>query len=229
MKLILLHGAGGCKESWQHQLESFTEAEALDLPGLPSEKPYRTMDEYVEWLRDYIHGKGYKQVVIVGHSLGGGIALLYALKYPDEVLGIIPIGSGARLRVHPVYLEALEKAIPGPDSLEAMEPPPNPLIDAEVAEVMKKRRLENGPALILSYFKACDNFDILDRVQDIKVPTLAICGSEDIMTPPKYTHFMVEKMPNARAVIIPEASHLVYVEKPEEVNQAIKEFLQELS
>jgi pimeloyl-ACP methyl ester carboxylesterase len=69
---------------------------------------------------------------------------------------------------------------------------------------------------------------ILDRVQDIEVPTLAICGREDIMTPPKYTHYMVEKMPDARAVIIPEGSHLVYVEKPEEVNQAISEFLQEL-
>jgi pimeloyl-ACP methyl ester carboxylesterase len=48
------------------------------------------------------------------------------------------------------------------------------------------------------------------------------------MTPPKYTHYMVERMPNARAVIIPEASHMVYVEKPKEVNQAIHEFLQEL-
>lgn len=122
MKLILLHEAGGCKESWQHQIEFFREAEALDLPGPPSGKPYRTMDEYVEWLRDYIHSKGYKKVVIVGHSLGGGIALSYALKYPGEVLGIIPISSGARLRVHPMYLEALEKAIEDPGSFMAMEP-----------------------------------------------------------------------------------------------------------
>lgn len=228
MKLILLHGAGGCKESWQHQIEFFMEAEALDLPGPPQGEAYRTVDEYVEWLRDYIRGKGYKQVVIVGHSLGGGIALLYALKYPDEVLGIIPISSGARLRVHTMVLEALEKAIEDPDSFIAMEPPPNPMIDTELAEVMKKRRIENGPALILSYFRACDNFDILDQVRDIEVPTLAICGSEDIMTPPKYTHYMVEKMPDARAVIIPEGSHLVYVEKPEEVNQTISEFLQQL-
>jgi len=228
MKLILLHGAGGCKESWKHQLEFFEEAEALDLPGPPEGEPYRTMDAYVQWLRDYNRGKGYTQVIIVGHSLGGGIALLYALKYPDEVLGIIPIGSGARLRVHPMTLETLEKAIDDPDSSTATEPPPNPLIDAELAEVMKRRRIENGPALILSYFRTCDNFDILDRVQEINVPTLAICGTEDIMTPPKYTQYMVEKMPNAKAVIIPEGSHMVYVEKPKEVNQAINEFLQEL-
>ena len=137
MKLILLHGAGGCKESWKHQLEFFEEAEALDLPGPPEGQPYRTMDEYVEWLRGYIQGQGYNQVVIVAHSLGGGIALLYALKHPDEVSGIIAIGSGARLRVHPVYLEGFEKAIEDPDSFAAMEGPPNQLIDADLAEVMK--------------------------------------------------------------------------------------------
>lgn len=143
-------------------------------------------------------------------------------------MGIITIGSGARLRVHPMYLEALEKAIEEPNSFKDNEPPPNPLIDPELAEVMNRRRIENGPALILNYFRACDNFDIMDRVQDINVPTLAICGTEDNMTPPKYTHYMVEKMPNARAVIIPEASHMVYVEKPDEVNRTIDAFLKEL-
>ncbi len=44
-------------------------------------------------------------MVIVGHSLGGRIALLYAFKYPEDLRGIVSVGSGVRLRVHPMYLD----------------------------------------------------------------------------------------------------------------------------
>jgi len=70
--------------------------------------------------------------------------------------------------------------------------------------------------------------DIMDRLSEISVPTLALCGSDDIMTPPKYSHHLVEKLPEARAVVIDGGTHMVFAEKPEEVNSAIAEFLQEL-
>ena len=116
MKLIFLHGSGGCKESWHHQVRFFEDADAVDLPGHPEGEPCTSIDDYVEWLRGYIQEKAYTDVVLVGHSLGGAIAFLYALKYPDDLAGIVSVGSGARLRVHPMFLEELEKAIdePGP-------------------------------------------------------------------------------------------------------------------
>ena len=111
MKLIFLHGSGGCKESWHHQVRFFEDADAVDLPGHPEGKPCTSIDDYVAWLREYIREKTYRDVVLVGHSLGGAIAFLYALTYPHDLKAIVSVGSGARLRVHPMYLEELEKAI----------------------------------------------------------------------------------------------------------------------
>jgi pimeloyl-ACP methyl ester carboxylesterase len=228
MKLIFLHGSGGCRESWHHQVRFFAEADAVDLPGHPEGEPCTSIDAYVEWLRDYIQERDYRNVVLVGHSLGGAIAFLYALRYPEDLEAIISVGSGARLRVHPMYLEGLEKAIRKPELFEEFQATGRELIEPGLAEVLRRRGIENGPAVTLNDLRACDEFDIMNRLGEIGVPTLAICGSDDIMTPPKYSHRLVEKIPGARAVIIQGGTHMVFAEKPGEVNAAIDEFLQGL-
>ena len=228
MKLIFLHGSGGCRESWHHQVRFFAEADAVDLPGHPEGEPCTSIDAYVEWLRDYSQERDYRNVVLVGHSLGGAIAFLYALRYPEDLEAIISVGSGARLRVHPMYLEGLEKAIRKPELFEEFQATGRELIEPELAEVLRRRGIENGPAVTLNDLRACDEFDIMNRLGEIGVPTLAICGSDDIMTPPKYSHRLVEKIPGARAVIIQGGTHMVFAEKPGEVNAAIDEFLQDL-
>jgi pimeloyl-ACP methyl ester carboxylesterase len=228
MKLVFLHGSGGCKESWQHQVAFFEDADAVDLPGHPEGQPCTSVDDYVEWLRGYIEERTYRDVVLVGHSLGGAIAFLYALKYPGDLEGIVSVGSGARLRVHPMFLEELEKAIADPARFVRFQDIGWERVDPELAQVVKRRGIENGPAVMLNDLRACDAFDIMDRLSEIAVPTLALCGSEDIMTPPKYSHHLVEKLPEARAVVIDGGTHMVFAEKPEEVNSAIDEFLKGL-
>lgn len=111
MKLIFIHGSGGCKESWQFQIDHFKNSEAINLPGHPDGELCSTIAEYAAWLHIYIQDKGYQDVVLVGHSLGGGIALQYALDYPEKLAGIITVGSGGRLRVSPLILGNLENAI----------------------------------------------------------------------------------------------------------------------
>ncbi|MCK4722341.1 MAG: alpha/beta hydrolase, partial [Dehalococcoidia bacterium] len=69
---------------------------------------------------------------------------------------------------------------------------------------------------------------IMDRVHQIDAPTLVICGTEDEMTPPKYSQYLANKIAGARLVIIDGSTHFVFMEKPEEVNQAIEEFLNSL-
>ncbi|TET38695.1 MAG: alpha/beta hydrolase [Dehalococcoidia bacterium] len=228
MKLIFIHGSGGSKEAWYYQTRHFPDAEAINLPGHPQGELRTSIDDYVEWLRGYIHEKDYSDVVLAGHSLGGGIVLLYALKYPQDLKGIIPIGSGARLRVHPMYLEMLEKAIDDPSALEEFLKIGWELIDAELVEVLRRRAYENGPGAFLNDMHCCDRFDIMDRVQEIKLPTLALCGSEDIMTPPKYSKYLADRIEGAREVIVSGGTHMVFAEKPEEVNKAIKDFLESL-
>lgn len=225
MKLIFLHGSGGCKESWHHQVRFFEDADAVDLPGHPEGEPCTSIEAYVEWLTGYIQERAYRDVVLVGHSLGGAIALLYALEHPGELEAVVLVGSGARLRVHPTFLEGLEKAEEKPDIFLEFQKTGHERVAPELAEVLLRRAMENGPAVTLNDLRACDAFDIMDRLGEIRVPILAVCGTDDIMTPPKYSQFMTEKIAGARAVIVEGGTHMVFAEKPGEVNSAIDEFL----
>jgi len=228
MKLVFIHGSGGCREAWHYQTKHFPDADAINLPGHPDGEPRNSVEGYVDWLRGYIQEMGYRDVVLAGHSLGSAIAQLYGLNYPDDLKGLILIGGGARLRVDPMYLEMLENAKSDPGMLGEFMEIGWELIDPELKEVLWKRALENGPAVFLNDMLCCDKFDIMDRVHEIKLPTVALCGSEDIMTPPKYSRYLADKIEGAREVIIEGGTHMVFAEKPDEVNQAIQEFLSSL-
>jgi pimeloyl-ACP methyl ester carboxylesterase len=228
MKLIFIHGSGGCKESWQYQTRYFKGSTAVDLPGHPVGEPCSTIDDYADWLHKYVTAKGYTDLVIIGHSLGGGIALQYGLNYPENVKGLICVGSGGRLRVHPMFLESLEKAIAASDNTQSPIEGALGLIDTELADIIARRMEENGLPVMLNDLQACDKFDIMDRLGDIHVPLLAISATEDVMTPPKYSQYLADNMKNARSVIIHGGTHFVFAEKPEEVNRAIESFLKAL-
>ncbi len=228
MQLIFVHGSGGCKESWKYQTEYFKGSEAVNLPGHPDGDLYPTIEGCVEWLHGYVHQNGYQDVILVGHSLGGGIALQYALDHAVDLKGIVLMGSGARLRVHPTFLETLEKIVEDPTAMESPFDQTYDLIDPELAAVIKKRADENGPASFLNDLKACDRFDVIERLGEIKLPILAVCGDQDVMTPPKYSNFMADRVPGTKVAIIPGGTHMAYAEKPAEVNQAIDEYLKDL-
>ena len=228
MKLIFIHGSGGCKEVWYYQTRHFLEADAVALPGHPYGEPRTSVDSYVEWLRGYIRHAGYRHAVLAGHSLGGAIALLYALKYPEDLKGIILIGSGARLRVSTMYLEMLERAQSNRSIFEDFFHKSYEFIEPELRDILLRKALEGDPSVLLNDMLCCDRFDIMDRIHEIKLPTLALCGSEDIMTPPKYTKYLASKIEGARDVIIEGGTHMVFAEKPGLVNKAIEDFLNSL-
>ena len=228
MKLIFIHGSGGCKEVWHYQTRHFPEADAIALPGHPCGEPCTSIDAYVDWLRGYIRDAGYVGVVLAGHSLGGAIAQLYALKYPEDLEGLIVIGSGARLRVGTMYLETLRKARSNRTIFEDFFNKSYEFIEPELRNELQRKALEGDPAVLLNDMLCCDRFDIMNRVHEIRLPTLALCGSEDIMTPPKYTKYLTSKIEGAREVIIEGGTHMVFAEQPGVVNQAIEDFLNSL-
>jgi pimeloyl-ACP methyl ester carboxylesterase len=228
VKLIFIHGSGGCKEVWHYQTSHFSQADAVALPGHPCSEPCTSVDSYVEWLRGYILDTGQIDVVLAGHSLGGAIAQLYALKYPEDLKGLILIGSGARLRVGTMYLEMIAQAKSNRSIFEDFFHKSYEFIEPELRGVLQRKALECNPAVLLNDMLCCDRFDIMDRVHEIRLPTLAICGSEDIMTPPKYTKYLAHKIEGARDVIIEGGTHMVFAEQPGVVNQAIEDFLNSL-
>ena len=230
MKLIFVHGSGGCRDIWRYQTEYFPGSHAVNLPGHPHGQALESVEECVDWLREYIRAEGYGDIVLAGHSFGGAIALMYALRYPQELRGVIIIGSGARLRVHPMFLAPLEEAIKGNTQKwdEFIEEMYRSTPEDYKAEIVEKQKAI-GPTVMLNDFLACDKFDIIGRVHEIKVPTLIICGELDVMTPVKFANYLGDKIANSRVVVVPQSGHFVFAEKPEVVNKAIEDFLKVIS
>ncbi len=227
--MLFVPGSGSGREAWVYQTEYFPDSEAIALPGHPEGKPCPSINDYVEWLRGYIHQHRYQDVILAGHSMGGAIAQLYGLKYPEEIKALVLIGTGARLRVLPTYLTELEKMVTDETAWRKYLEQRYSLVAPEIRRVIIEARMRIGPAVMLNDFICCDKFDIMDRVHTIKLPTLIICGSEDEMTPVKYARYLAGKIEGASEVIIEGGTHFAFIERPEEVNQAIDEFLNSLS
>jgi len=230
MRLIFIHGSGNYRGVWRYQTDYFPTSDAINLPGHLQGQTLNSVEEYADWLRKYIREKGYKDVVLAGHSFGGAITLMSALKYPQELKGIIIISSGAKLRVHPRYLASIEEAIKGNalewyQVLEGMHRLTPENYKREIIEQQK----DIGPAVMLNDFLCCDKFDLMDKVQEIKLPALIICGELDVMTPVKYASYLGAKLTNSQVLIIPQATHLVFAEKPDTVNKAIEDFVKGIS
>lgn len=229
MKPLFIHGAGSCGLAFHYQLQAFPEAAAVDLPGHPHGQPGASIDAYLEWTRGFIAGWGRQDVVLGGHSMGGAITLLYALRYPEELSGIILIGTGARLRVHPDYLQQCRE--PGENSADWLRRRVAAYyagVEPELRRELEQRSAAIGPAVELNDLLACDRFDVMGEVANIDIPTLVIVGAEDEMTPVRYADYLADRIPGAQKAVIPGATHFVQLQQPQAVNAAIAGFLQTL-
>lgn len=225
MKLVFIHGAGSSSLAFYYQLQHFRNSKALDLPGHPTGRPCPTIEQYLEWVRGFTAARRYKNMVICGHSMGGAISMLYALRYPEEVRGIILLGTGARLRVHPDYLQLGRDSVNDSSRWLENQIAYYPGVAPDMVQSLKRRATEIGPSVELNDLMACDQFDVMDEIQNINLPTLVICGDQDAMTPVKYADYLSEKIPGAKKVIVPGASHFVQLQKYKQVNACIEEFV----
>jgi len=225
MKLVFVHGAGESSLSFYYQLRHFRNSKAIDLPGHPTGTPCSNIDGYVEWVRGFNTARRYKNVVLCGHSMGGAIALQHAMRYPEELKGIILIGSGARLRVHSDHLNLCKQ--PGAEYTMWLEGRRKSYKDVEpdIHQVLMRRAEEVGPGVELNDLQACDRFDVMESIESIRLPVQVICGSNDTMTPVKYSDYMTHMIKGARQEVIDGGSHYVQLEKYQKVNEQIEEFL----
>lgn len=225
MQLIFIHGSGGSDLVWNYQLKHFKDAVAVTLPGRPEGEALKTVPEASQWLKQQVDAHGWKDLVLIGHSYGGGIALQYGLDYPDEVKAIITVGSGGRLRVHPDTLQFMKEMIDKPEDYPASLEESYQKVDAEFAQALRARAIMQGPDAAYYDLVACDQFDVMARLGEIDKPLHAIVGTEDVMTPPKYSEFMCKNMSDAGMTVIEGGTHFVFAEQPDRVNQAIEKFL----
>ncbi len=229
--LVFVHGSGGDHTAWVYQysrLKDDFNIAAMELPGHGSSggKGEQDIGAYVEWVRAAFDAFGISKPVIIGHSLGAAIALAFAVKYGELLSGIVPFGGGAKMPVNPAILEGIRK---DPEAILAFT--------AKIAVAKKNRerlapilaKRKADPEVLYGDFLACDRLDISDRIGQIKVPTLIVCGTEDKMTPPANSEALRDMIPGARLALIPEAGHLVMMEDPEAFNEALKMFVDSLA
>ena len=225
--VIFCHGSGGGHHHWLYQLKGLKgkiNPLAVDLPGhgRSEGEPADDIARYSNWLHLFAKALNLRPFVVAGHSMGGAITLDYALNYPEDILGLILVGSGARLRVLPAFLETLQGGVVPAALADFLYCP-----DAS-QELQQKGREEvtsTAASIYHADLSACDKFDVTDKLARISQQVMMICGSEDRLTPVKYSHYLAEKLPSGRVEVIDGAGHMVMIEKPEEVNQAIEVFI----
>ncbi len=225
--LLFVHGAGGDHTIWGEQLRELAKdfsVIALDLNG-HGRSPAREGDGLQTYVEDVLAvlNAFAQPTVLVGHSMGGAIALSVALQPPKNLVGLGLVGTGARLKVHPQILELcqtdFEKAVELVISWAFAEQT-DPALKDKAREQMRR----NGQAALYRDFLSCSTFDEMHRLSEISVPTIVICGREDKLTPVKYSEYLQQNIPNAQLQIIERAGHMVMVEQPEAVTRVLKEF-----
>ncbi|MDR7418152.1 MAG: alpha/beta hydrolase [Armatimonadota bacterium] len=222
--LLCIHGAGGRGLVWQHQALAFPRARTPDLAGRAGGAPDR-VDVHVETLRRAFPGGPW---VLVGHSLGSAIALLWALEHPDDVRGLVLVGAGAKMRVNPVWLEGLARRDRA--ALEEFGAAWfGPTAGARLRDKSLALLRATPPDVLLADLHAADRFDVTDRLDRLAVPTLVLCGADDRLTPPKFSRYLHERIAGSVLEIVPDAGHMVMLEQPHTVNAAIRRFLRRLN
>ncbi len=225
--LILIHGAGGSSATWFMQLKGLARNFHVIAPDLnghgktPDRHEDDTLSAYLRDIDEVV--SEFDEPILGGHSMGGALTQLYLLKHPGNTKRAVLIGTGARLRCAPFIFDLLDNDFEGyVDAVgEYMfsESASRELIEASQAEVRKC-----SPNVIKRDFAVCNEFDIMDEVDKIDVPTLLIVGEDDVMTPLKYSEYLHDRIPDSELVVVPNAGHSVMLEQPAMVNTAISKW-----
>lgn len=231
--IVFAHGSGASHLVWGLQLRALgaiAHAVSIDLPGHGrSDPPGRhTIDDYCEVVLGLLDALHLERAVVVGHSLGGAIAQTLALAHPARIAGLGLIGTGARLRVLPAILDGLLNDYDRVAEL-VVDYSYAPGLDASLrARALAEFRACPAP-VTHGDFSACNRFDLIARVSEIRAPTLVVCGKEDRLTPVKYAEFLAAKIAGARLVVVEGAGHSVMIEQADAVNRALIEWVSNLS
>ena len=249
--ILLIHGLGASAETWQDTLPVLARTHhvyAVDLVGFGySDKPAAkySVDYLVDFIRGFVDVSGLEQVALVGHSLGGALALRLAILYPDRVTRLVlvdsaglsrEVGLGLRLVALPLVGELLLRPSPK-KTRQALKPffqDPALLTDAFVDLNYDLITQPGAQAAYLSTVRSLASVfgarrhigdDIIARLDEIQVPVLVIWGAQDAIVPVAHADIARDRIANAQIQVLPECGHMPMIEKTEEFNRRVGRFL----
>lgn len=228
--LVLLHGAGGDHLSWPPEVRRLPNARVytLDLPGHgKTEGPgCQSIEDYARSVIDFINEAGVGRAVFVGHSMGGAIALSLALDFPERVCGLGLISSGPRLPIASAILENAATASTFPQAVKTLQQSLfSPAASALIMDATFKRLAANRQTLLHGDLLACDRFDVTTRLDSIRTPTLVACGTDDKLTPIRFSEILAMRIPGAALQTVDRTGHMLMLEQPQRLAKLLSVFM----
>ena len=222
MTMVLLHGWGQNIEMMKPISDKYCEkfnTLLVDLPGFgQSQEPSYSwsVDEYVEAIHELIEYLKLKNVILIGHSFGGKISLLYASKYPcDKLIGLAS-----------PYCPEMKKLPLKNRIYKKMKKIPVLKI---FAKIMQKRvgstDYKNASETMRGVLVQSVNYNMSEQVKNITCPTLLIWGDLDTAVPYKRAYELQNLIKDAGVVLFPGATHYAYLERIREVILVLDNFL----
>ncbi|WP_105482300.1 alpha/beta fold hydrolase [Abditibacterium utsteinense] len=243
--LIFLHAFPLSSAMWQVQIDEFSKDFEVFAPdfrgigqtsGFDAKPSIQTLaSDLAIWLEEM---DVYAAINLCGLSMGGYVALEFARQFPEKLRGLIFCDTRAdadtiEAKKARNEMQAFAKENNGRAIAQKMLPKllgettlrENPRIPQKIKEIAAPNSGENLSKLIAAMR---DRRDSTEFLPEIKVPTLVLGGREDAVSSPEFMTEMAAKIPNAKHVVIEGAGHLSNLEKPQEFNAAIRDFLNSL-
>lgn len=230
--LLLLHGLMGALSNWEHVIDEFSKDYRVIIPMLPIyEMPLLTIG--VKTLSKFVHKfVKYKQlddIIILGNSLGGHVALIYALNHQEKLRSMILTGSSGlyenafggsfpRRENYAFIKEKVEYTFYDPKTAT------KELVDDVYATVNDRNRIIR----LLAMAKSAIRHNMSKDLHKITLPVGLIWGKNDKITPPEVAVEFKELLPNAELTWIDHCGHAPMMEHPAEFNRNLKDFLEKI-
>lgn len=231
--LLLLHGLFGALSNFQDIFTYFGGKLNVVVPILPIfELPLHrvSVTGLADHVADFVQYKGFDKVHVLGNSLGGHIALLYALDNPDKIASITLTGSSG------LFESAMGNSFPKRGDYDFIkkkteatfyrpEVATKELID-EVYDIVNDR---NKAIRIIATSKSAVRHNLGENLHSITAPTLLIWGKEDQVTPAFVGEKFHELIPHSKLILLDECGHAPMMEHPEAFNENLEAFLEEVT
>lgn len=227
--LFLLHGLFGALSNFTQVIDYFSKTNKvvfLFLPLYDLSLTSSTVSGMVSYVQDFINFKGYKNLNILGNSLGGHIALVYALNNPSNVHSLILTGSSG------LFENSLGDGYPNKENKEYIRAKtaltfydPKNATDELVDEVFETVNNRSKAIRVITMAKSAVRHNLRKDLVKLTMPVKLIWGKNDTITPPFVAEEFEKLLPNASLSFIDECGHAAMMEKPDEFNTILSEFL----
>lgn len=233
-RLLILHGWGSSSKSWRN-VQTHLEAQGIrvfvpDLPGFGSSPPPErawNLEDYMEWVRTYADAQGLNRFFLLGHSFGGRVAVEFANRYRDRLLGVIFVASAGVTPPRKVK-RTVFRIIAKIGNMFFFIPPF--IFFRGIARWLlyaftKERDYYNAQPVMRSIMKNVLEYDLTPRLKYISTPTLIVWGSDDTMTPVEDAYVFHRNIPHSKLVIFEGGTHGLNLQLPDKLAETVVEWI----